>query len=306
MQENHERRNPFLIAPSFALIYLLIFGILSFIPFGKGLLAYVLGVTAVLLVLAGSVAMAFYLRGGKWLGACLKTRAKGGFLLSLFAVGVMMMQNVMIRAFLIGDLYDYRVYPLYGMSFETVTDSFGTFLLLYTVLAALPALLEGLLFRGFFMYECRHAGVLLSALISSCLYGMMGMSFAEFPVLFLNGIVLCAVAFLTGNVFYSVLAQLIYGLFALSLEKYFMFIAAETPALSFLVLAALGLFFIICFCGSADKILRERAEGEDRLPIRLKKGKLLAVLQDIFSVPMIWADVFCFALIGILHIFLDA
>lgn len=306
MQENNERRNPFLLAPSFALIYLPVFGILSFIPFGEGVIAYVFGILAVLLVLGGSVAMAFYLRGGKWLGTCMRTRARGGFLLCLFAVGIMMMQGVMIRAFLIGDLYDYRVYSLYGMSFETVTDSFGVFLLAYVALAAVPALLEGFLFRGFFMYEYRHAGVLLSALISSCLYGMTGMSFAEFPVLFLNGIVLCAVAFLTGNIFYSISAQLIYGLFALSVEKYFMFIAAETPALSFLVLAALGLFFVICFCGSADKMLRERAENEDRLPIRLKKGRTLTVLSDIFSVPMIWADVFCFALIGILHIFLDA
>jgi hypothetical protein len=113
------------------------------------------------------------------------------------------------------------------------------------------------------------------------------------------------VVFLTGNIAFSILAHSLYGLFALSLEKYFMFIAAETPTLSFLVLAAVGLFCVICLCGSAEKILRARGEGEDRMPIRLKKGKLPIILWDIFSAPMIWVDIVCFVLICVLHIFLD-
>jgi len=305
MQENNERQNPFLLVPFFMLVLLTVFGIVSFIPFGKGIAAYITAVISVLLVFGGVVALAFYLRGGKWLGACLRSRAGGGFSLCFFAACLMMLQSVLICSFLIGELYDYRVYSLYGIPCDAVTDSFGAFLLIYLVLAVLPAFLEGFLFRGFFMYEYRHGGVLLSVLVPSLLCGMLGMSFAEFPIRFLNSVLLCAVVFLTGNIFYSVLSHLIYGLFALSLEKYLMFIAKETPALSFLVLAALGLFFVICFCGSADKILRQRAEKEERAPVRWRKGKIFTVLGDIFSAPMIWADVFGFALIGILHIFLD-
>ena len=306
MQENNERRNPFLLAPSFALALLTVFGGLSFIPLENGILAYAVAVISVLTVLGGLVFLSLRLGGGRWLGACIRTRANGGFSLCLFAAGVMTLQSAMIRAFLIGELYDYRTYSLYGMTFESATESFGAFLAVFTVLAVIPAFLEEFLFRGFFMYEYRHGGVLLSVLVSSFLYAMTGMSFFEFPIHFLNGILLSAVAFLTGNIFYSVLSHLIYALFVLSFEKYCLFIAQETPALSFLVLAGLGLFFIICFCGAADKILRCRGENEDHMPIRWKKGKRLLILKDMFSAPVIWADIVCFALIGMLHIFLDA
>lgn len=306
MQESNEHRNPFLLAPSLMPIVLLFFGVFSFIPFGKGALTYILASVLMIFVLGGMLALAVYLRGSRWLKVCCKSRSKGGFLLSLAASGMMMIQSALIRAFLIGDLYDYRTYSLYGMSFESATDSFGAFLLVFTALAVVPAFLEGFLFRGFFMYEYRHAGIFLSVLVPSFLYAMTGMSVAQYPVHLLNGILLSSVVFLTGNVFYSILSHLLYALFALTLEKYFLFIAAETPLLFLLVLAAVGLFFIICFCGLADKILRLRGENEDRVPIRCKKGKLSVVLKDIFSVPMIWADVFGFLLIGVLHIFLDA
>ena len=146
---------------------------------------------------------------------------------------------------------------------------------------------------------------LLSVAVSSLLYALTGMSLVDFPILFLNGILLSMVVFLTGNLFYSVLAHLLYAIFALSFEKYIFFIAKETRILIFLVLVALGLLFAVGFCGSAEKILRQRGEDEERMPVRLKKGKLFIILRDIFATPMIWADAFVFVLVCILHIFLD-
>ena len=169
----------------------------------------------------------------------------------------------------------------------------------------LPVLAEEIFFRGFLMYEYRYGGVLLSVAVSSLLYALTGMSLVDFPILFLNGILLSMVVFLTGNLFYSVLAHLLYAIFALSFEKYIFFIAEETRILIFLVLVALGLLFAIGFCGSAEKILRQRGENEERMPVRLKKGKLFIILRDIFATPMIWADGFVFVLVCILHIFLD-
>lgn len=305
MQENNERRNPFLLAPVVTLAVLVVFGILSFIPFEKSLVAYIVGIGSALIVFSGLIFAAFRLRGRKWWDSCTQSRAKGGLPICLFAAGIMMVQSAMIRSFLIGDVYNYRTYSFYGISLDVYTDSIGLFILIFVLLAVLPAVWEGILFRGFLMHEYRYGGVLVSALVSSLLYAMIGVSFAEFPIHFLNGVLLCAVVFLTGNVAFSILAHSLYGLFVLSFEKYFMFIAAETPSLSFLILATIGLFCVICFCGSAEKILRTRGESEDRMPIRCKRGKLPIVLWDIFAAPMIWADVCFFMLIGILHIFLD-
>ena len=307
MQENKGRQNPFLLAPALVLVLPVVFGILSFITIGggEGYGVYIVAALAILLVFGLILAMAFLLRGSGWLVRAFGRGKKGSFLLCLAASGMMMIQSVGIRSFLTESVYDYRLYSLYGMSFESTARSTTELILLLFAVVLLPVLLEEIFFRGFVMYEYRYGGVFLSVIISSFLYALAGISLADFPVLFLNGVLLSAVAFLTGNLCYSVLAHLLYAVFALSFEKYIFFIAEETRILIFLVLAALGLLFAVGFCGSAEKILRERGENEERMPVRLKKGKLFVILRDVFAAPMIWADTFVFALICILHIFLE-
>lgn len=308
MQENKGRQNPFLLAPTLVLAILVIFGILSFIAIGggEGYGGYIVAVAVILLVFGMTIAMAVFLRGTGWIARCFGSGKSGSFLLCLTASGMMMVQSVGIRSFLTENFYDYRLYSLYGMSFKSTAESNTELLLMIFAVVLLPVLVEEIFFRGFLTYEYRYGGVFLSVVFSSFLYAMTGMSLADFPILFLNGVLLSAVVFLTGNLFYSVLAHLLYAVFALSFEKYIFFIAEETRILIFLVLVALGLLFAIGFCGSAEKILRQRGENEERMPTRLKKGKLFIILRDIFATPMIWADVFVFVLICILHIFLDA
>ena len=308
MQENKGRVNPFLLAPALVLPILLLFGILSFIPAisGNGTASYIIAIFSVLLVFGLAIGASFYLRGAGWISRCFAKGKRGSFLLCLSASGMMMVQSAGIRSFLMENFYDYRAYLLYGISFESATDSTGEFLLMLFALVLLPVFLEEIFFRGFLMQEYRYCGVFLSIIISSALYAVTGISFADFPIYFLNGILLSAVTFLTGNLFYSVLAHLLYSVFALSFEKYLFFIATETRILIFLVLVAFGLFSAIGFCGSAEKILRQRGENEERIPIRLKKGRFFMILRDVLAAPMIWADVFCFVLICVLHIFLDA
>ena len=308
MQENKGRQNPFLLAPALVLVIPVVFGILSFITIGggEGYGGYIVAALSVLLVFGSGIAMALFLRGSGWLIRCFGNGKKGSLLLCLSASGMMMIQSVGIRSFLTENFYDYRLYSLYGMTFESKANSTKELLLMIVTFVLLPALMEEIFFRGFLMSEYRYGGVILSVAVSSFLYALTGMSLADFPVLFLNGILLSAVVFLTGNLFYSFTAHLLYAIFALSFEKYIFFIAEETRILIFLVLVALGLLFAIGFCGSAEKILRQRGENEERMPTRLKKGKLFIILRDIFATPMIWADVFVFVLICILHIFLDA
>lgn len=307
MQENKGRQNPFLLAPSLVLLILLIFGILSFITIGggEGYGGYIVAALSVLLVFGSVIAMAIFLRGSGWLMRCFGNGKKGSFLLCLSASGMMMIQSVGIRSFLTENFYDYRLYSLYGMTFESKANSTKELLLMIVTFVLLPVLMEEIFFRGFLMSEYRYGGVILSVTVSSFLYALTGMSLADFPVLFLNGILLSAVVFLTGNLFYSFFAHLLYAMFALSFEKYIFFIAEETRTLIFLVLVALGLLCAVGFCGSAEKILREKGENEERTPIRLKKGKLFMILRDVFYVPTIWADVFIFIFVCVLHIFLD-
>ena len=306
MQENNGRRNPFLLAPALVLVLLALFGILSFVPIGKGSASYIIVIASALLVFGIAIAAAVYLRGTGWTKRCLTRGPKGSLLLCFSAAGMMMVQSVGIRSFLIENFYDYRIFTLYGMSFESATDSFGAFLPSFVALAVFPAILEGIFFRGFLMHEYRYGGVFLSILVSSFLYALTGMSIANFPIHFINGVLLSSVVFLTGSLAYSVLAHVTYALFALSFEKYIFFIAEETRILIFLVLVALGLLSAIGFCGSAENLLRQRGEDEERAPIRLKKGRFLVILKDMLVAPMLWADVFCFILICVLHIFLDA
>lgn len=308
MQENKGHRNPFLLAPALILPILVPFGAMSFIPAlpGKGMVANIVALVSVLLLFGCAIAASFYLRGAGWMAVCFGNAKKGSFLLSLSAAGMMMVQSAGIRSFLTENFYDYRIYSLYGVAFESKTDSIGSFVLTFVALAVVPVLMEEVLFRGFLLHEYRYGGAFLSILVSSLLYAMVGMSLADLPVYFLNGVLLSAVVFLTGNLFFSVLSHLLYALFALSLEKYLFFIATETRLLIFLVLVALGLASAIGFCGSAEKILRARGENEERMPVRLKKGKFFVILRDILAAPMLWADAVCFAVICALHIFLDA
>ena len=306
MQENKGRRNPFLLAPALVLVIQVLFGGLSFISIhnAEGKWVYAIGIASALLIFGFAIALGFSLCGSGWMTRCFGRGKKGGFLLCISAAGMMMVQSAGIRSFLVENYYDYRIYSLYGMSFESSTDSAGEFLLMFFALGVIPVLLEEIFFRGILIYEYRYGGVFLSVVISSFLYAMMGMSLADFPVFFLNGVLLSWVVFLTGNLLYSVLAHLLYALFALSFEKYLFFIALETRILIFLVLVAIGLFAAIGFLGSAEKILRQKGENEERIPVRLKKGKIFVVLKDIFSSPMIWANIGCFALICTLHIVL--
>ena len=306
MQENNGRRNPFLLAPSIVLVLLAFFGVLSFIPLGNGFVPYIIAIVSELIIFGGAIAASVYLRGTGWTKRCLAHGPKGSFLLCISAAGMMMVQSVGIRSFVIENFYDYRIFELYGMRFESATDSFGSFLWVFAALAVIPAVLEGVFFRGFLMHEYRYGGVFLSILVSSFLYAMTGMSIANFPIHFINGVLLSSVVFLTGSVVYSVLAHVAYALFALSVEKYIFFIAEETRTLIFLVLVAVGLLSAIGFCGSAERLLRQRGEDEERAPIRLKKGRFLVVLKDMLTAPMLWADVGCFVLVCLLHILLDA
>ncbi|MBQ3490103.1 MAG: CPBP family intramembrane metalloprotease [Clostridia bacterium] len=307
MRENNQRRNPFLLAPALVLPAVFFFGIVSFIfsePLGSTA-AYILSALFFLFIFGLPIALFFCLRGGKWLSSCLLPVKGRSIALSLGAALLMIAQSTFLRS-LAPDFFDYRTYTLYGISFFAEADSFGAFAVLFFALVLIPALTEGILFRGILMYEYRFGGALFSVLVSSFLYAALSMNPIAFPPYFLNGILLSATAFITGNLFCSVFAHVIFLLFAMFGEKYLLFLASETETrmILFFVLAGIGIASVVFICDAAEKILRVRGEQEHQKPIVSPKRKRFIVFWDMISAPLLWADFFCFAVFSILHLFI--
>ena len=308
MQENKQRRNPFLFAPVLLLPALLFLGIAGLVftePFAKDI-GSIAAILIFLLVFCLPIALFFCLRGGNWITYRFSPVSGRSFLFSMGAAVILVMQNIIFHSLTVGKFFDYRIYTVYGLSFEVDFHSFGTGMLAFLAFALLPAVLEGILFRGIFMYEYRFGGVLGSILISSLLYAMMGMVFSQFPLYFLNGIVLCVTAFITGNFLCSVFAHLAALTFSLFEEKYFMFLAEEQETRMFMIFTLLGVLLpvaVFCF-DSAERILRKRGEREDKKPICVPKGAGAKVFFDIVSSPVLWADMLCFSVFSVLHLFL--
>lgn len=307
MRENNQRQNPFVLAPVLMLPILVFLGIASVI-IGKPLeknISYIIATFLFLFVFIMPIVFYFRLRGGKWLSSCFASISFRSVVFSVSAALLMMAHSVAYRSFTLGDFFDYRIYTIYGVPFSLDVESFGAFIGVFFVGGVVPALLEGVFFRGIFMHEYRFGGVVLSIFMSSALYAMMGMDFISFPLYFLNGIMLSAVVFLTKNLFCSVLTHLIYILFVMLGEKYLLFLAIETETRGVMLFLLFGAWLTIAifFFDAAEKILRKYGENEQPKPIGLSKRNCFRVCYDILFVPMLWIDIFCFSIISILHLF---
>ena len=308
MRENNQRHNPFILAPALLLPILLFLGIAGFIisnPFEKNI-SYI--IIAILLVIVYGVptVIFFRLRGGKWISSCLAPLSVGSLIFSISAALMMMAHSTFFRSLTLGDFFDYRIYTIYGMPFRIDVDSVSSFVGAFLALALVPAVLEGIFFRGILMYEYRYGGIVLSVFMSSVLYAATSAEFISFPLYFLNGFMLSVIVFLTGNLFCSILAHIIYILFSMMGEKYLLFLAAETETRGIMLFLLLGVWLTVAivFFESAEKLLRKRGENEQPKPIRLSRRNFLTVFYDILAVPMLGADAFCFFIFAILHLLL--
>lgn len=308
MRENNQRRNPFLLAPTILFPTVLLFGIASFIfsePFGQ---ANSWWIAALLFVFTFGlpIAMFFYLRGRKWISSCLLPLTGRGFMLSIGAALLMGVQSTWFRSLIIDGSYDHRIYDFYGLSFEIATDSAEKILTAIFAFALLPAILEGVLCRGIFMYEYRFGGVVLSVLMSSALCAVTGVTVPGAILHFLNGIVLSVVVFITGNFIYSVFAYFMVLVYSLFWEKYLLFLALEIETRSLLLFILLGTWItaMVIFCDNAERILRKRGEMENPKPRTLSVKRSFSVFYDMISAPMLWADILIFSVFAVLHLFL--
>lgn len=307
MQENKKRRNPFLFAPVLLLPTIVLLGSVSLIfsePF-KSLAFYLIAGVIFFLAFGVPITMFFCLRGKKWLSASLLPIGFRGIVLSFSAAFLMMSQSVVCRTLLMEGFFDHRIYTMYGLSFEVGVDSAEKIFTAILVLALIPAIMEGILFRGIFMYEYRFGGVILSVLFSSVLCAMTGVTFSDSLLYLMNALVLSVTAFVTGNFISSVLAHFIFLVYSLFWEKYLLFLGLEieTQMVLFFLLLGVWITAAMIFCDNAERILRKRGERENPRPPRFTLKQSFLVFFDIISAPLLWADVLIFAVFAVLHLF---
>ena len=145
---------------------------------------------------------------------------------------------------------DYLVYSYYLNG----TDP-GVLYLLITF-AVMPAICEEILFRSILCAEYESSGVITSVVASAALYGMFGLSFGNFPVYFLAGLMFAIIMYMTRSVFASMLCHLIYAVFNLAAGETVRTVITKPQTTGFLVFA-LGSLFLICltvFLGECERI----------------------------------------------------
>lgn len=308
MQGNNARKSPFLLASmlSFAVLFLL--GVIGFLPIAsRGALSYALIAFLTVFLFGLPIGFFVYLRGGRAFSAWNRRSVrKTEVLLAIAASVALIFQNAVLRVIFFKEAYDYRRYTLYGIEFSNEADSAGLMVLFFISLAVLPVFFEEIFFRGILMYEYRHGGFWFSAIFSSLIYAMSALDFSQFPIFFLNGFLLAAVFYLTGNILCSMLSHFCLVFFALFWEKYLFFLAfeSETRVLFFFFCGAFWILALIFFCHMAENLLRKRGEKEEAKPNLLPKNKKILALYDILTAPFFGADVLCFAVFAILKIFL--
>ncbi|MBR7161272.1 MAG: hypothetical protein IKD07_02535, partial [Clostridia bacterium] len=165
MPENNQRKNPFLLAPALTLPILLCFGIASLV-FSKPLQntnAYIVAAVLWIVIFGAPTGLFFWMRGGKWLSSCLKPVSARSIALSVSASLLLMIHASFVHSLTLEGFFDHHVYTLYGVPFWIEADSPASLFGAFVSLALIPALMEGLFYRGILMYEYRYSGVFLSS-----------------------------------------------------------------------------------------------------------------------------------------------
>jgi len=309
MPANNTRRNPFLLAPALTFVVLAFLAVLTFARIGVhgGLARYFVMAGLMLLMFGIPSAVFVMLRGGSAVSAVGIRPLNGSQVgISLAVALVLTLQSCLLKFGLFHADYGSVTYMLYGASFPSSPSSFWEFLLMLAVLVLLPAVCEEWFFRGILAYEYRFGGFLGAALMSSLLFAMSTLDFAQFPAEFLNGMLLSFAVFLTGNLFSAVIARMIYNLFTLFLER-FVWGMSEEPdceVLFWVLIIALYLLSLIILFAAAEKALRRMAEEGHASPVRIPRGKRPLVIYDMLAAPTLWVDALVFVIIALIGIFI--
>lgn len=300
--------HPFFAAPLLVMAISVLVLFIQLVNIESASEAAVYGVMMVLqLVIFGVPAAVFCgFRGQGYLGKLgFALPRKKSLSVIVFGTLFLILASCVLKFGLFHFAYDASAYSLYGSSFSVRTSSFGAWLLMVLSLAVLPALTEEFVFRGIIMREYRMGGSLFSMLMSALFFSFIHFDIKQFPIYFVLGLILAWLVFLTRSVWASVIAHLVYNLFAIFTEKYIWLFSSnpDSDILFWLILIACLLVCAFFFLSFAEKLLRVHAEKGEEAQKPVPKSKIMLMLFDVFtSIPFI-GEVVLFLVFGIIALF---
>lgn len=130
--------------------------------------------------------------------------------------------------------------------------------------AALPAVCEELVFRGFLCSEYNRYGVICSIIMNAVFFGFLHFNFMKLAVYLFAGTVLTLLLYATRSVFTVIIAHFLYNLFCIFGQPYIteFYITAGNTGTAVLILVALLLAGLVGFCGGARRLYARYAESD--------------------------------------------
>lgn len=181
-------------------------------------------------------------------------------LLLLFSATVLLVSGGLLIGMLSGGLSSsFGGYMLYDtfLSHNDGTPAGVVYLIL--AYAALPAVCEELIFRGILCADLeRKIGVPCAVVLSALFFACLHFNFAQFPVYFYAGIVLCMVMYVTRSLLGALAVHFLYNVYCVFWQSGFAGFYRTADSLGLLVMILLGAFLLaaILFCAETSRIYR--------------------------------------------------
>lgn len=276
---------------------------LNFGSIGSPVAGYVAIIVLNLLIFGVPAALYCFIRGKGLIGKIrLSFPKKRSLAVTTLCAVLLMLQSCILKFGVFYFGYDYSAYRLYGSSFSVKTESLLDILLPVIALAIVPAIAEEFVFRGIVFSEYSKTGFFCSAIASSLLFAFIHFDFAQFPIYFFDGALLCFAVFLTGSAMTAVIAHIAYNIFVLFGEKYVWLFSSnpDSELLFWLILIAIYLIFAFVFLGVAEKIARARADDGDEPPATVSKGDRLSAYLSVFTAKPMLIEIGLFAVVALI------
>ena len=130
--------------------------------------------------------------------------------------------------------------------------------------AALPAVCEEFVFRGFLCSEYDRYGVICSIIMNALFFGFLHFNFMKLSVYLFAGAVLTLLLYTTRSVFSVIIAHFVYNLFCIFGQPYIteFYITAGSTGTAVLILIAILIGALVGFCGGARRLFARYAEND--------------------------------------------
>ncbi|MDD6799107.1 MAG: type II CAAX endopeptidase family protein [Firmicutes bacterium] len=161
-------------------------------------------------------------------------------------------------------------YSLYNLYFPQNQEGAASSLYTFITFALTPAICEEFVFRSVLLSEYNESGAGSFAAVASTslLYAMLSFSAVQTPVYALCGIAFAFLTYVTHSAVASVIAHLLFNIYAVFGEKYIIEIIKKPENIVFFIFSVTTLFIVslIFVFSEAERINKKYASGGFRTP----------------------------------------